>query len=225
MLAALPWYGVLSLTWDGFAEAVFTQRSSKNGEWRTFMLDDSSDLPTAVRGGSRLFLRPFGSLSRPTTLSLTIEEFRRNLQRWPEFSRQMSLLLQTKCFVFVGVALEQFLRSVVADLEFRDRRHYALILPPDRAPFESGPPWCGRSDGPSCGRPPGPSGGARWSPRANGDAAIPSAVKLGPQICERIPSEATPWNSRGKTYSTRVKDFMKRLYCGAGWTLSSIHPC
>ena len=58
MLAALPWYGVLSLTWDGFAEAVFTQRSSKNGEWRTFMLDDSSDLPTAVRGGSRLFLRP-----------------------------------------------------------------------------------------------------------------------------------------------------------------------
>lgn len=93
-------------------------------------LDRASELPAAIRSGHRLFLRPFGDLSRPATLSLSMEEFRRNLQRWPEFRRQLGLLLQTQTFMFIGVSvdtLEQFLQSVASDLEVSDQRHFALV--------------------------------------------------------------------------------------------------
>lgn len=131
MLAGLPWCGVVSLSWDGFDESRFTkERSSTNGEWRRLTLDKASELPAAIRSGHRLFLRPFGDLSRPATLSLSMEEFRRNLQRWPEFRRQLGLLLQTQTFMFIGVSvdtLEQFLQSVASDLEVSDQRHFALV--------------------------------------------------------------------------------------------------
>jgi hypothetical protein len=130
-LAELPWRGVLSLNWDTFAESVFTERRrSRNGNWQKFALDEAAHLAAAVRAGRRLFLRPLGDLDRPATLSLSIEEFRRNLTRWPEFKRQLGLLLQTQTFIFVGVGpntLEQFLQSVGANLEVADQRHFALV--------------------------------------------------------------------------------------------------
>jgi hypothetical protein len=129
-LAELPWRGVLSFNWDTFAESVFIERRSRNGDWQKFGLDDAAHLAAAVRAGRRLFLRPLGDLDRPATLSLSIEEFRRNLTRWPEFKRQLGLLLQTQTFIFIGVGpdtLEQFLQSVGADLEVADQRHFALV--------------------------------------------------------------------------------------------------
>jgi hypothetical protein len=130
-LAGLPWHGVLSLTWDNFAEQIFIQRRrSQNAEWLTFSLDETAELPSAARTGQRLFLRPLGDLSRPATLSLSMEELRRNLIRRPEFQRQLALLLQTQCFLFIGVGrntLEQFMLSVGADLEVDDERHFVLI--------------------------------------------------------------------------------------------------
>jgi hypothetical protein len=130
-LAKLPWHGVLTLTWDNFAEPLFTQgRAAQGAEWLKFSLEEAAELPSAARGGQRLFLRPLGDLSREATVSLSMEEFRRNLTRRPEFQRQLALLLQTQCFLFVGVGrntLEQFMLSVGADLEVPDERHFALI--------------------------------------------------------------------------------------------------
>jgi len=130
-LARLPWCGVVSLTWDNFAKQIFTQRRwLQNTEWQAFTPDEAAQLPSAARGGLKPFLRPLGDLSRPTTLSLSMEEYRRNLGRWPEFQRQLGLLLQTNSFLFLGVerdTLEQFLLSVGADFEVSDERHFALI--------------------------------------------------------------------------------------------------
>jgi hypothetical protein len=128
-LARMPWHGVISLTWDSYAEAAFT-RAGSTTDWRKFTLDESADLPSANRGGERLFLRPLGELDRPPSLSLSMEEYRRNLLRWPEFQRQVGLLLQTQTFLFVGVEIamiEQFLQSVSFDLDTAGLRHFALV--------------------------------------------------------------------------------------------------
>jgi len=129
-LAGLPWRGVVSLTWDTFAESVFIESRPRNGEWQKFALDQATDLVAAVRGGRRLFVRPFGDLERPATLSLSFDEFRQNLLRWPEFGRQLGLLLQTQSFMFIGVGtdtLEEFLQSVGAELKIDEQRHFALV--------------------------------------------------------------------------------------------------
>jgi hypothetical protein len=59
-----------------------------------------------------------------------MEEFRRNLVRWPEFQRQVGLLLQTQTFVFIGVEIEmveQFLQSISSDLDISGSDHFALV--------------------------------------------------------------------------------------------------
>jgi energy-coupling factor transporter ATP-binding protein EcfA2 len=130
ILARLPWNGVISLTWDTFADGIFMASGSPNKSWRKFTLDESSELPSAVRSGDRLFLRPFGDLDRTPTLSLSMEQFRRNLTRWPEFQRQIGLLLQSQTFVFFGVdieMIEQFLQSVSSDLDVSEPRHFAVV--------------------------------------------------------------------------------------------------
>lgn len=126
-LASLPWRGVVSLTWDTLADDVLL---GGDDSWRTFALDQAGDLPAAIKSGLRVVLRPLGDLERPDTLSLSIAEFRRNLTRWPDFQRQIGLLLQTQSFLFVGVGadtLKQFLQAVGADLEVSGARHFALV--------------------------------------------------------------------------------------------------
>jgi AAA domain, putative AbiEii toxin, Type IV TA system/AAA domain len=128
-LAALPWHGLLSLTWDSFADEIFTSSRSPR-KWQRFGLDATRDLAAALRTDNRIILRPFGDLDRPTSLSLSIDEFRRNLSRAPEFQRALGLLLQTQNFLFLGVGadtLEQFLQAVAPELEIGPLRHSALM--------------------------------------------------------------------------------------------------
>ncbi|MCK1332154.1 energy-coupling factor transporter ATP-binding protein EcfA2 [Bradyrhizobium sp. GM2.2] len=128
-LAALPWRGVVTLARDTLADGIF---AGKTG-WSKFSLEQASELPNAIKSGTHALLRPMGDLDRPDALSLSMTELRRNLARWPEFQRQMALLLQTQNFVFIGVGattLEQFLQAVGVDLEVAGERHFALV--PDR---------------------------------------------------------------------------------------------
>lgn len=127
-LYALPWRGTLSLVWDGCAADVLERASS--GRTREYLLEDGEDLAEAIRSDVPFLLRPLGVLNMPTSLSLTIEEFRRNLSRAPEVQRALALLLQTHSFVFIGVGpetLEQFLQAVVPDFESTKARHFALL--------------------------------------------------------------------------------------------------
>lgn len=137
-LAALPWRGVVSFTWDGFTETAFVGGpGERDSGWRVFTPEDASELTTALRRGDKLFLRPLGDLEKPSTLSLSMEELRRHLPRWPEFRRQLALLLHTQRFLFVGVgadSLEQFLNAVAYDAEIPPGRHWALV--PDSADVE-----------------------------------------------------------------------------------------
>lgn len=138
-LAGLPWHSVISLSWIGFSEPIFmgsrrstfpTPNAGASEQWQSFTPDQAAELPAAVRRGNRLFLRPLGDLDRPSTLSLSMKELRRTLQRWPEFGRQVALLMQTQIFLFVGVSvdtIEEFLHTVAPDLEFDTPRHFALV--------------------------------------------------------------------------------------------------
>ncbi|QHP72945.1 hypothetical protein EI171_39870 [Bradyrhizobium sp. LCT2] len=128
-LADLAWRGAITLARDTLADGIFATKSG----WAKFALDQASELPNAIKSGTHPFLRPMGDLDRPDSLSLSMTEFRRNLARWPEFQRQMALLLQTQNFMFIGVGattLEQFLQAVGVDLEVTGDRHFALV--PDR---------------------------------------------------------------------------------------------
>jgi hypothetical protein len=126
-LGSLPWRGAISLTWDTLADDILVDADRG---WRKFALDQAGELPAALKSGQRPFLRPLGDLERPDTLSLSIAEFRRNLTRWPDFQRQIGLMLQTESFLFVGVGpdtLQQFLQAVGGDLEVSGERHFALV--------------------------------------------------------------------------------------------------
>lgn len=128
-LADLAWRGAVTLARDTLADGIFATKSG----WAKFALDQASELPNAIKSGTHPFLRPMGDLDRPDSLSLSMTEFRRNLARWPEFQRQIALLLQTQNFMFIGVGattLEQFLQAVAVDLEVAGERHFALV--PDR---------------------------------------------------------------------------------------------
>ncbi len=127
-LAALPWHGLLSLTWDDVADRTIPRPSS--GGWRTFTIDEAADLAAAIRSGDPVILRAFGNLDRPLSTALSMEEFRRNLAKAPEFQRALGLLLQTRSFLFIGVGadtLEQFLQAVAPELQVDTSRHFALM--------------------------------------------------------------------------------------------------
>ena len=131
-LARLPWRGVLSLVWDDYADRVFNEVRQRE-TWQTLGLDDAGDIAGVLRGQTRLFLRPLGTIREPGSMSLSIEEFRRNLVRAPEFARGLGLLLQTQTFLFLGVGpetLEQFLQAVAPEHHATSSRHFA-VMPDD----------------------------------------------------------------------------------------------
>jgi hypothetical protein len=124
VLADIPWQVVVSLAWDTLADEIFRSKT-----WRPLEYDDTFDLRNAIRSGEMLFVRGLGDLSRAATVVLTIDDFRRNLSRTPDFQRQLALLLQTHSFLFLGFDLEtlnQFLVAIGSDLEIATERHFAL---------------------------------------------------------------------------------------------------
>jgi predicted ATP-binding protein involved in virulence len=128
-LAALPWRTLLSLTWDSFAEDVF-KSLSPSGTWKRFTPDDAGELSAAIRNKDRLILKAMGDLERPASVSLSIEEFRRNLAKATDFQRGIGLLLQTQTFLFIGAGadtLEQFLQAVAPESQVDGTRHFALV--------------------------------------------------------------------------------------------------
>ena len=138
-LSRLSWRVVLPLAWDSFADEFFltyranrglTYRANRGAPRRRIALEDTAELRNAIRASDRLLLRALGDLDRPASLSLTIEDFRRALARTPDFQRQLTLLLQTQTFLFIGVGvdtLKNFLQAIGADLEIPEQRHFALI--------------------------------------------------------------------------------------------------
>lgn len=130
-LADLPWRGLISLTWDDLADRVFGMRRPNNlPPLRVFTRIEATEVLPAVRAGERLLLRPLGDLQRPHSLSLSIEDFRRNMIRSPDFPRAMGSLLQSHCFLFLGVGtdtLEPFLQTIASDVESAELRHFALM--------------------------------------------------------------------------------------------------
>ncbi|WP_199084349.1 AAA family ATPase [Bosea sp. ASV33] len=142
MLASLPWKSVVDLTWDHVAQPVFTREmAAQKGEWAVATLDESAELLTSIRANKRTFLKPLGELDRTASLSLSMDEFRRNLTRWPEFTRQVGLQFQTHTVLFVGAGadtIEQFLQAIGSDAVRTPSRHFSLVPGgPDNEVFRS----------------------------------------------------------------------------------------
>jgi hypothetical protein len=130
-LSEFRWQAVIDLTWDQLVERSFIDRiPADSSPFVKYELGDSSMLSKAMRSGEQLLLKPFGSLDRAASLSLTIEEFRRKVGRSPEFSRALSALMQSRTFLFLGVepeTLEQFVQIATSDLEGIELKHFALL--------------------------------------------------------------------------------------------------
>jgi hypothetical protein len=128
-LAGMPWSNVICLVWDSLAQLAFT-KSSSDVKWRALTLDDSANIVSAMRERTPLLLCPVGAVGQRSSMSLSMAEFNRNLDRAPEFKRGLGLLLQTQTFLFLGVGaetLEPFLQSVAPDQLSGSQRHFALI--------------------------------------------------------------------------------------------------
>jgi len=68
---------------------------------------DGSALRDAVRLGDPFLVKALGDLKVPDTVSLSLNEMRQTLSRSPEFTRQMPLLFDTQCFLFVCVSPDE----------------------------------------------------------------------------------------------------------------------
>jgi hypothetical protein len=133
--AKLPWRAMMALSWDGLLErAAGSKRRGGQGQpWQALSPDQRGEIAAALREhNSRLLLTPLGSIGQPSSVSLSILEFRQALTRAPEFQRGLALMLQTHTFFFLGVrpdALDGFLREITLDYPGTGQRHYTLLPP------------------------------------------------------------------------------------------------
>ncbi|MDW9593546.1 AAA family ATPase [Sinorhizobium meliloti] len=127
-LAQPRWHAVVNLTWDDLAYKTFVEHTST--PMRSVTARDSSEISKSSRAGERLLFEPFGDFGRKASVTLTIEEMRRQFRQGPGFQRALAGLLQTHSWLFIGVGIdtiEQFLQTIASDFETIDQRHFALV--------------------------------------------------------------------------------------------------
>lgn len=130
VLLAAPWRGVISLSFDNLADAWVRRLPKSAPAWRQVTLLDGPALSECIRTSQPFLLKPYGDVSRPSTMLFSSEELVRHARRSPDFQRSLNLLLQTDCFVFIGLRpteLEDFLTAIAPDAEIREGRHFALL--------------------------------------------------------------------------------------------------
>ena len=133
-LAAAPaWRAILSLAWDDLSwQAVSGDGARK---WHRLRPDDKLPFTEALRNPDPCHFDVVGQLEFPVSLSLSMDELRRNLSRNPEWQRGIALLMQSHCLLFVGTepdVLEQFFQTIYLDAGAGELRHFALApLGPD----------------------------------------------------------------------------------------------
>lgn len=125
LLARLPVAVVLDLNWDDLAPRAFSGRASK-----TFAPSRQDGLAEALRSGQLALIKPFGDVRQPESVLLTGHEYRSALARAPELERSIAALFSTRTFLFFGFdlrELEQFVRSLPAQIESSGRSHFAIV--------------------------------------------------------------------------------------------------
>jgi energy-coupling factor transporter ATP-binding protein EcfA2 len=132
-LARLNWSGVLSFTFSDIGEDVFSEAFSKSAgpSKQNIVLtpQEGSALRDALTEKRPFYLRVLGNIDEGN-LSLTLAEYRQNLQLAPEYARQIALMLDTRCFFFVGISLptlKEYLQSINSPLQPGGSRHFALV--------------------------------------------------------------------------------------------------
>lgn len=123
-----PWRGIASLAWDDLAYQAI--RASGNDNWQRLRPDDQTLFTETLRKPEPIYLDVLGELQFPASLSLSMDELRRNLSRNPEWQRGLTLLMQTHCFLFIGTepdVLEQFFQTLYLETGGPgEPRHFAL---------------------------------------------------------------------------------------------------
>lgn len=131
LLDEIEWTGIISLVWDTLADKTMRRHQSEpNPRFETYSLYDGKYLQEAIRERDKFFIRALGDFGNPQTVSLHIEDFRRNISEVPEFQRQTLSLMQSNSLLFVGVGL-QTLKSFFESLEYNFTSqlttHWAII--------------------------------------------------------------------------------------------------
>jgi hypothetical protein len=128
VLAQLGAKRFVDLTWDRVLDEML-----KPTQARTFSSRNFVGLSEALRAPQVTVIKPYGKIGDSEGLSLTPQEFRRQLSQAPELERCLASLFSAQNLLFVGMstkAIEQFLSSLPAQLESSGREHFALV------PFE-----------------------------------------------------------------------------------------
>ena len=128
VLAQLGAKRFVDLTWDRVLDEML-----KPAQARTFSSRNFVGLSEALRAPQVTVIKPYGKIGDTEGLSLTPQEFRRQLSQAPELERCLASLFSAQNLLFVGMstkAIEQFLSSLPAQLESSGREHFALV------PFE-----------------------------------------------------------------------------------------
>jgi photosystem II stability/assembly factor-like uncharacterized protein/energy-coupling factor transporter ATP-binding protein EcfA2 len=130
------WAGVIGLTWDELDLMTFGPRG-----FTVVRPEDSPNLAELLRSGKPMLIKPIGDTARPATISLTWQDYRQVLERWPDLVLGLTNLYSTRTLLFIGLSLdsiEQFLNGLPPRLS-QHRKHYALV-PSDRinAVWEAG---------------------------------------------------------------------------------------
>src|SRR6266446_3171147 len=100
-LFSLPCRVVIDTTWDSLAESAFVERNPV-----VVTPNQSQGVSEVLRGNRLCILKPMGRLSEPSSLSLTLEDFRNQLSTAPEFARALASLFSSTHFLFLGMSLE-----------------------------------------------------------------------------------------------------------------------
>ncbi|MER9526674.1 AAA family ATPase [Mesorhizobium sp. M0292] len=132
-LASLPWSGVLSFTFSDIGEDIFSAAFDNSGTTSkrkiVLMPEEGAALRDALLEKRPFYLRVLGNING-SNLSLTLAEYRQNLLLSPEYMRQIALMLDTRCFFFVGMSLQtlkEYLQALNSPLQSQGARHFALV--------------------------------------------------------------------------------------------------
>lgn len=127
-LAPLGARRFVDLSWDRVLEEMLKPQAA-----RTFSSKSFAGLSESLRAPHVTLIKPYGEIGATEAMSLTPQEFRRQLTQAPELERCLASLFSAQNLLFVGMgtkAIEQFLTSLPAQLESSGREHFALV------PFE-----------------------------------------------------------------------------------------
>lgn len=126
-LALAPaWRAMLSLAWDDLAWRAAT---ATGRQWQRLRPDENFSFTEALRRPEPCCFDVVGQPDFPLSLSLSMEELRRNLSRNPEWQRGLALLMQSHSVLFIGTepdVLEQFFQTIYLEPGSGETRHFVL---------------------------------------------------------------------------------------------------